>query len=273
MPATWVRSGHSSNGLYDEADGLVARASRSPGRRSRRRTSPRQRSRGGSCAEPKTKLWMAFTASERMARPPAIAGCMRSRSPRRAGYSSPGASWRPDARDSRRWWASGTGPETGHSSGIRCRAVSSHWIGSAKPSSQSSCSVRSKSTPMLGVAPMSSILHDLVFAIRNQLVDSAGTERAGELLVAGAACPVDDIVLRTRRVSSAHTEPGLNMPSTSVSTPSQRLPNVHSGQMTDRCWQSSAASVAQPRKQVRPAPSQEGETQQVEARHAATPPS
>jgi hypothetical protein len=51
----------------------------------------------------------------------------------------------------------------------------------------------------LGVAPMSSILHDLVFAIRNKLVESAGTERAGELLTAGATASVEDIVLRTRR--------------------------------------------------------------------------
>jgi hypothetical protein len=52
---------------------------------------------------------------------------------------------------------------------------------------------------MLGVAPMSSILHDLVFAIRNTLVDSAGAEQAGDLMAAGASCPVEDIVLRTRR--------------------------------------------------------------------------
>ncbi len=52
---------------------------------------------------------------------------------------------------------------------------------------------------VLGVAPMSRILHDLVFTIRNKLVDSAGPDRAGELLVAGGTCPVDDIVLRTRR--------------------------------------------------------------------------
>jgi hypothetical protein len=52
---------------------------------------------------------------------------------------------------------------------------------------------------MLGVAPMSSTLHDLAFATRDQLVDSLGAERAGELLAAGAICPVEDIVLRTRR--------------------------------------------------------------------------
>jgi predicted ATPase/DNA-binding winged helix-turn-helix (wHTH) protein len=52
---------------------------------------------------------------------------------------------------------------------------------------------------MLGVAPMSSTLQDVVFAARAQLVDSVGAERAGELLVAGATCPIEDIVLRTRR--------------------------------------------------------------------------
>ena len=56
---------------------------------------------------------------------------------------------------------------------------------------------------MLGVAPMSSTLHDLAFATRDRLIDSLGTERAGELLAAGAICPVGDIVLRTRRALSA----------------------------------------------------------------------
>ena len=39
---------------------------------------------------------------------------------------------------------------------------------------------------MLGVAPMSSTLHDLAFATRDRLMDSLGAERAGELLAAGA---------------------------------------------------------------------------------------
>ena len=55
---------------------------------------------------------------------------------------------------------------------------------------------------MLGVAPMSSTLHDLAFATRDRLMDSLGAERAGELLAAGALCPVGDIVLRTRRALS-----------------------------------------------------------------------
>ena len=56
---------------------------------------------------------------------------------------------------------------------------------------------------MLGVAPMSSTLHDLAFATRDRLIDSLGSERADELLAAGAICPVGDIVLRTRRALSA----------------------------------------------------------------------
>jgi hypothetical protein len=52
---------------------------------------------------------------------------------------------------------------------------------------------------MVGVAPMSGTLHDLVFATRSQLVDSMGAERTGGLLAVGATCPVEDIVLRTRR--------------------------------------------------------------------------
>jgi hypothetical protein len=52
---------------------------------------------------------------------------------------------------------------------------------------------------MLGVAPMSGTLQDLVFAIRNQLVESTGSEQADELLTAGAHSPIEDIVLRTRR--------------------------------------------------------------------------
>ena len=52
---------------------------------------------------------------------------------------------------------------------------------------------------MLGVPPMSNILQDLVFSTRDQLVESLGAERSGELLAAGAIRPVEDIVLRTRR--------------------------------------------------------------------------
>jgi len=51
----------------------------------------------------------------------------------------------------------------------------------------------------LGVAPMSSALQDVLFATRSQLVDSVGVERSEQLLAAGATCPVEEMVLRTRR--------------------------------------------------------------------------
>jgi predicted ATPase/DNA-binding winged helix-turn-helix (wHTH) protein len=51
----------------------------------------------------------------------------------------------------------------------------------------------------LGVAPMSSILHDVAFATRDALIGELGDARATELRARGAICPVDDVVLRTRR--------------------------------------------------------------------------
>ncbi len=51
----------------------------------------------------------------------------------------------------------------------------------------------------LGVAPMSSILHDVAYATRDALIGELGEARAAELRSAGAICPVEDIVLRTRR--------------------------------------------------------------------------
>ena len=51
---------------------------------------------------------------------------------------------------------------------------------------------------MLAVAPMSSSLHDVVLTTRDALLDDVGADRADELRSAGGACPVEDIVHRTR---------------------------------------------------------------------------
>jgi len=51
----------------------------------------------------------------------------------------------------------------------------------------------------LGVAPMTSMLQNLAFATRDKLIDKLGAERSAELRAAGASCPEEDIVLRTRR--------------------------------------------------------------------------
>ncbi len=52
---------------------------------------------------------------------------------------------------------------------------------------------------MLGVAPMSPALRGMAFTIRDEVVAELGTERADELRLAGASCPVEDIVQRSRR--------------------------------------------------------------------------
>jgi predicted ATPase/DNA-binding winged helix-turn-helix (wHTH) protein len=52
---------------------------------------------------------------------------------------------------------------------------------------------------MLGVAPMSPTLRGVAFTTRDELVSELGAARADELRSAGASCPVEDIVERTRR--------------------------------------------------------------------------
>jgi predicted ATPase/DNA-binding winged helix-turn-helix (wHTH) protein len=51
----------------------------------------------------------------------------------------------------------------------------------------------------LGVAPMTSILHDVVFATREELIGLLGEDRAAELRALGAATPIEELVLRARR--------------------------------------------------------------------------
>jgi hypothetical protein len=51
----------------------------------------------------------------------------------------------------------------------------------------------------LGVAPMTSILHDVVVATRAALVGDMGEDRAAELRAEGAASEVEDLVIRVRR--------------------------------------------------------------------------
>lgn len=51
----------------------------------------------------------------------------------------------------------------------------------------------------LGVAPMSTMVQDMLFATRASLLDRLGEDQAATLCAAGAASPVDEIVMRTRR--------------------------------------------------------------------------
>jgi predicted ATPase/DNA-binding winged helix-turn-helix (wHTH) protein len=51
----------------------------------------------------------------------------------------------------------------------------------------------------LGVAPMSATLHDVVFETRAALSTTVSADHVDELRASGAACPVDEIVLRAQR--------------------------------------------------------------------------
>jgi hypothetical protein len=52
---------------------------------------------------------------------------------------------------------------------------------------------------MLAVAPMSSTLHDVVLATRDEIIEEVGADRSDELRSIGGSCPVEDIVDRTRK--------------------------------------------------------------------------
>jgi hypothetical protein len=75
--------------------------------------------------------------------------------------------------------------------------IALHRIGNAELAMELVGTIETYAT--LGVAPMTSILHDVAFATRDTLIDELGEARATDLRAAGAASPIDDIVLRTRR--------------------------------------------------------------------------
>ncbi len=55
----------------------------------------------------------------------------------------------------------------------------------------------------LGVAPMSTILRGVAMATRDAMMEDLGAARAEELRATGAVCPIEDIVLRTHRALQA----------------------------------------------------------------------
>ena len=116
--------GHSSDGAYDEADALVARAHQL----AKQTASPTDLASVEVARGFASRTEDEASGGVHRRRPdrpqlPATAGCTGSPSPRRAGYSSLEVSSRPGARVWPTWSESGTAPGTGHSSGTRCRAV------------------------------------------------------------------------------------------------------------------------------------------------------
>ncbi len=191
--------GHSSNGAHDEADLLVARATAV----ARETGSPTdlasaEVARGFACRAEEEAL-VAFTTSARIARSAGnrwmhafafteASGLLVSRGELEIGCAGL-------AEMVGVWHRAGDWSQQWHTLS-RC-VIALDKIGRAELALELLGAIEKHAT--LGVAPMSSILHDLVFAIRNELVDSAGAGHAAELLAAGAGCPVENIVLRTRR--------------------------------------------------------------------------
>ena len=194
--------GHSSNGDYEQADALIARAAdvakltMSPtdlasvevarGFASRTEDDALEAfSASGRIARAAGNRWMhGFAVTEAsgllVSRGELVAGC--------AGLADMVGVWDRAGDWSQQWHTLS-----------RC-AIALHRIDEAELAIELFGAIERHA--MLGVAPMSSTLHDLAFATRDQLIDSLGTERSGELLAAGAICPVGDIVLRTRRALS-----------------------------------------------------------------------
>ncbi|MGA3147473.1 MAG: winged helix-turn-helix domain-containing protein [Acidimicrobiales bacterium] len=197
--------GHSSNGAYDEADALIGRADEA----AKQTASPTDLASvavaRGFASRTEDEALEAFTASGRIAQAAGnrwmhgfafteASGLLVSRGELEAGCAGL-------ADMVGVWDRAGDWSQQWHTLS-RC-AIALDRIGQAELALELLGAIETHA--MLGVAPMSSTLHDLAFATRDQLVDSLGAERAGELLAAGAVCPVEDIVLRTRRALTGET--------------------------------------------------------------------
>ncbi len=93
------------------------------------------------------------------------------------------------------WFRAGDWSQQWHTLS-RC-VIALHRIGNAELAMELVGAVETYAE--LGVAPMTSILHDVAYATRDNLIAELGEDRAAELRSAGAACSVDDIVGRTRQ--------------------------------------------------------------------------
>ena len=93
------------------------------------------------------------------------------------------------------WYRAGDWSQQWHTLS-RC-VIALHRIGNFELAMELVGTIETSAT--LGVAPMTSILHDVAFATRDALIGELGETRAAELRAVGAVCPVEDILLRTRR--------------------------------------------------------------------------
>ena len=191
--------GHSSNGDYDEANALVERAHELANQTASPTDLASAEVARGFASRTENEALEAFTASGRVARAVGnrwmhafavteMSGLLVSRGEVEAGCTGL-------ADMVGVWYRAGDWSQQWHTLS-RC-VIALDRIGQAELAIELLGAIEMHA--MLGVAPMSSTLHDLVFATRNQLIDSMSAECADHLLAAGATCPVEDIVLRTRR--------------------------------------------------------------------------
>src|SRR5262249_49652448 len=97
------------------------------------------------------------------------------------------------------WYRAGEWSQQWHTLS-RC-VIALHRLGKAELAMQLIGSIEAHA--MLGVAPMSSILHDVAFETRDALITELGDGRATELRATGASYPVEDVVLSTQRALTA----------------------------------------------------------------------
>lgn len=191
--------GHSSDGAYDEADALVERAHEVAKQTASPTDLASVKVARGFATRIENEALEAFTAGGRIARSVGnrwmhafafteASGLLISRGELEAGCAGL-------ADMVGVWYRAGDWSQQWHTLS-RC-VIALDRIGQAELAIELLGAIEMHA--MVGVAPMSGTLHDLVFATRSQLVDSMGAERTGGLLAVGATCPVEDIVLRTRR--------------------------------------------------------------------------
>jgi predicted ATPase/DNA-binding winged helix-turn-helix (wHTH) protein len=93
------------------------------------------------------------------------------------------------------WYRAGDWSQQWHTLS-RC-VIALHRVGNVELAMELVGTIETYAT--LGVAPMTSILHDVAFATRDALTEELGDARADELRTAGATSAIEDIVQRTRR--------------------------------------------------------------------------
>jgi hypothetical protein len=200
--------GHSSEGKYDEAHVLVARA-RALAEHTQCPTDLASVAIAeGFCSKAEADALRAFLSADRIARSAGnrwmSAFAYTEASGLRVARGDLDAGCAGLADMVAVWYRAGEWSQQWHTLS-RC-VIALHRIGHAELAAELVGSIEAHAR--LGVAPMSSILHDVAFETRDTLSAELGEDRAAALAATGASCRVEDIVLRTRRALLGAAEQG-----------------------------------------------------------------